>query len=91
MKQTPGGRTLTPDFTIEQSPGTQGVTDVQQILARERQSMSHTVPVYWAGDHMMTPSLEPGHQEKMGPIVSGAVITSNGKLTPGFEYIAKLR
>ena len=66
VKQTPGGRTLTPDFTIEQSPGTEGVTDVQQILARERQARScHTVPVYWAGDHMMAPSMGPGHQEKM--------------------------
>ena len=27
----------------------------------------------------------------MGSVVSGAVITSNGKLTPDFEYIAKLR
>ena len=29
--------------------------------------------------------------EKMGPVVSGSVITSNGKLTPNFEYIANLR
>ena len=28
---------------------------------------------------------------KMGSVVSGAVIASNGKLTPSFEYIAKLR
>lgn len=28
---------------------------------------------------------------KMGSIVSGSVITSNGKLTPDFEYIARLR
>ena len=28
---------------------------------------------------------------KVGSVVSGAVITSNGKLTPDFEYIAKLR
>ncbi len=28
-------------------------------------------------------------QKKIGPIVAGAVITSNGKLTPNFEYIAK--
>ena len=27
--------------------------------------------------------------DKVGPIVAGAVITSNGKLTPKFEYIAK--
>ena len=27
----------------------------------------------------------------MGPIVAGAVITSNGKLTPNFEYIADIR
>ena len=27
----------------------------------------------------------------MGDIVSGSVITSNGQLTPNFEYIAKLR
>ena len=27
----------------------------------------------------------------MGSIISGAVITSNGKLTPSFEYIAGLR
>ena len=33
-----------------------------------------------------------GHEsEKIGNIVSGAVITSNGKLTPNFEYIAGLR
>lgn len=31
------------------------------------------------------------NKEKMGPIVAGSVITSNGKLTPDFEYIAKLR
>ena len=28
---------------------------------------------------------------KVGSVVSGAVITSNGKLTPGFEYIQTLR
>ena len=33
-----------------------------------------------------------GHEsEKIGGIVGGAIITSNGKLTPNFEYIAKLR
>ena len=33
-----------------------------------------------------------GHEaEKLGDIVSGAVITSNGQLTSNFEYIAKLR
>ncbi len=31
------------------------------------------------------------NKEKMGHIVAGSVITSNGKLTPNFEYIAKLR
>jgi hypothetical protein len=31
------------------------------------------------------------NKEKMGPIVAGSVITSNGVLTPEFEYIAKLR
>jgi len=31
------------------------------------------------------------NKEKMGPIVAGAVITSNGKLTPNFEYIADIR
>ena len=39
-------------------------------------------------------SIQPfeGHEsEKIGSIVSGAVITSNGKLTPSFEYIAGLR
>ena len=39
-------------------------------------------------------SLKPfeGHEaEKLGDIVSGAVITSNGQLTSNFEYIAKLR
>jgi len=30
-------------------------------------------------------------KEKIGPIVAGAVITTNGKLAPNFEYIAKLR
>jgi hypothetical protein len=30
-------------------------------------------------------------QERMGSVVAGATITSNGKLTPDFEYIAKLR
>merc|ERR1711971_1198653 len=29
--------------------------------------------------------------EKMGQVVSGSVITSNGNLTPNFEYIADLR
>ena len=28
---------------------------------------------------------------KVGSVISGAVITSNGKLTPGFEYIQTLR
>ena len=31
------------------------------------------------------------NKEKMGSIVAGSVITSNGKLTPDFEYIAALR
>jgi len=31
------------------------------------------------------------NKEKLGSIVAGSVITSNGKLTPDFEYIAKLR
>jgi len=30
-------------------------------------------------------------QEKLGSIVAGSVITTNGKLAPNFEYIAKLR
>ena len=29
--------------------------------------------------------------EKVGPIIAGAVITTNGKLAPNFEYIADLR
>ena len=29
--------------------------------------------------------------EKVGPIVAGSVITTNGKLAPNFEYIAELR
>ena len=33
-----------------------------------------------------------GHEEeKMGSVVSGAVITSNGKLTDKFKYISDLR
>ena len=33
-----------------------------------------------------------GHEsKKIGEVVSGAIITSNGKLTPAFEYIATLR
>ena len=32
-----------------------------------------------------------GLLDKMGGVVSGAVITSNGDLTPNFEYIAELR
>ena len=43
---------------------------------------------------MINLSLKPfeGHEaEKLGDIVSGAVITSNGQLTSNFEYIAKLR
>ena len=28
---------------------------------------------------------------KIGPVISGSVICSNGKLTPKYEYIAKLR
>lgn len=35
-----------------------------------------------------TKSLE---ENKFGPVVNGACITSNGKLTPSFEYIAELR
>lgn len=35
-----------------------------------------------------TKSLE---EESFGPVVSGAVIASNGKLTPNFEYIMELR
>ena len=34
---------------------------------------------------------EEHEKEKMGQVVSGAVITSNGKLTKDFEYIADLR
>ena len=34
---------------------------------------------------------EDHEREKMGPIVSGAVITSNGGLTKDFGYIADLR
>jgi hypothetical protein len=34
---------------------------------------------------------EKPEREKIGKIVSGAVITSNGKLTKDFEYIAELR
>jgi hypothetical protein len=34
---------------------------------------------------------EEHERNKMGPVVSGAVITSNGKLSPSFEYIEKLR
>ena len=30
-------------------------------------------------------------REKIGPIVAGAVITTNGKLAPDFTYIADLR
>ena len=44
--------------------------------------------------YMIFLSLKPfeGHEaEKLGDIVSGAVITSNGQLTSNFEYIAKLR
>ena len=29
--------------------------------------------------------------DKIGPIVAGSVITTNGKLAPNFEYIAQLR
>ena len=29
--------------------------------------------------------------DKVGPIVAGAVITTNGKLAPNFEYISDLR
>lgn len=69
VTKTPGGRTLTPDFTIEQSPGSQGVTYVQQILARERQSRCcHKVPVYWGAGHYTT---------------QGAIITTITTLTPG--------
>lgn len=34
---------------------------------------------------------EEHEKNKMGPVVSGAVITSNGKLSKDFEYIADLR
>ena len=33
--------------------------------------------------------LDETEQKKIGPIVAGAVITTNGKLAPNFEYIAK--
>merc|ERR1740128_612887 len=35
--------------------------------------------------------LDETEREKIGPIVAGAVITTNGKLAPNFEYIADLR
>ena len=34
---------------------------------------------------------EEHEKDKMGSVVAGAVITSNGKLTKDFEYIADLR
>ena len=60
-------RNLTPDFTIEQNLS-EGVTDVQQILARERQSNGHThsnghttaqLPVYWSCDQILSQT-QPG-------------------------------
>ena len=38
-----------------------------------------------------TKSFDEKEAEKLGDVVAGAVITSNGKLTPKFEYIAELR
>ncbi|XP_023324527.1 alpha-aminoadipic semialdehyde synthase, mitochondrial [Eurytemora carolleeae] len=47
----------------------------------------------YVSDIMKSDATKPflDNKDKMGPIVSGAVITSNGKLTPDFEYIADLR
>ena len=63
-KAGPGSGSSTPDYTVDTcshgAPGDQGVTDVQQILARERQSHGHTalhgaqVPVYWSCSEILT-------------------------------------
>ena len=48
-------RTSTPDYTIDQSRS-EGVTDVQQILARERQhcqQVTASLPVYWSCDQIL--------------------------------------
>lgn len=52
-------RTGSPDYQLE-NENNQGVTDVQQILARERQSQAAlqtgtaTLPVYWSCDQILT-------------------------------------
>ena len=52
-------RTASPDYQVE-NQNNQGVTDVQQILARERQSQAAlqagtaSLPVYWSCDQILT-------------------------------------
>merc|ERR1719150_3038885 len=51
-------RTVSPDYQLENQQN-QGVTDVQQILARERQSQAAlqpgtaSLPVYWSCDQIL--------------------------------------
>ena len=68
--QSKASRTVTPDYTIEQCV-TEGVTDVQQILARERQSQATgsvqaSLPVYWSCDQILTRSTQDhGHKAQI--------------------------
>ena len=40
---------------------------------------------------LLPQALDETETSKLGPVVSNAVITSNGQLTPNFEYIDGLR
>ncbi|XP_052739377.1 alpha-aminoadipic semialdehyde synthase, mitochondrial isoform X2 [Bicyclus anynana] len=45
----------------------------------------------YAEDIMSSDATRPLEEHKLSPVVQGAIITSNGKLTPAFEYINELR
>ncbi|XP_013180975.1 PREDICTED: alpha-aminoadipic semialdehyde synthase, mitochondrial [Papilio xuthus] len=45
----------------------------------------------YADDIMSSDATKPLEAHEFSPVVQGAIITSNGKLTPSFEYINELR
>ncbi|XP_039751118.1 alpha-aminoadipic semialdehyde synthase, mitochondrial [Pararge aegeria] len=45
----------------------------------------------YAEDIMSSDATRPLEEHNLSPVVQGAIITSNGKLTPSFEYINELR
>ncbi|XP_045768568.1 alpha-aminoadipic semialdehyde synthase, mitochondrial [Maniola jurtina] len=45
----------------------------------------------YAEDIMSSDATRPLEEHNFSPVVQGAIITSNGKLTPSFEYINELR